>query len=71
MEKIADFLKQYSGKKIVLLGHHNADPDAVGAAYVLSEALKNLGCETVIGFAESISKLSKKVISEPLLLRAA
>jgi nanoRNase/pAp phosphatase (c-di-AMP/oligoRNAs hydrolase) len=63
MEKIADFLKQYSGKKVVIIGHHNADPDAVGSAYVLSEALKSLGCETVIGFAESISKLSKKVMS--------
>jgi|TARA_Y100000310_G_C20702729_1_gene831534 nanoRNase/pAp phosphatase (c-di-AMP/oligoRNAs hydrolase) len=62
MEQLAEFLKSYAGKKVVLLAHHNADPDAVGSAFVLSEALKKLGCETVIGVAESISKLSKKVV---------
>jgi nanoRNase/pAp phosphatase (c-di-AMP/oligoRNAs hydrolase) len=63
MEQVAKFLKEYSGKKVLLVTHHNADPDAVGSAFVLSEALKNLGCSTVIGVADSISKLSKKVVS--------
>ncbi|MFH1450949.1 MAG: DHH family phosphoesterase [archaeon] len=62
MEQLADFFKQYSGKKVQLIAHHNADPDAVGSAYALSEALKQLGCETEIGVAESISKLSKQVM---------
>jgi nanoRNase/pAp phosphatase (c-di-AMP/oligoRNAs hydrolase) len=62
MEQIADFLKQYSGKKVIFIAHHNADPDAVGSAFALSEALKQLDCETIIGVAESISKLSKKVM---------
>jgi len=62
MEQLADFIKGYSGKKVILIAHHNADPDAVGSAFALSEALKQLGCDTIIGVAESISKLSKKVM---------
>jgi len=62
MEQLANFLKQYSGKRVLLIAHHNADPDAVGSAYALSEALKQLGCEVTMGAAESISKLSKKVM---------
>jgi len=62
MEQLANFIKQYSGKNVILITHHNADPDAVGSAYVLSEALKQINCKTTIGVAESISKLSKKVM---------
>lgn len=58
-------LRDSVGKNILLLVHHNADPDAICSAIALSEGLKQLGCENVkIGAVESTNKLSQKILNK-------
>ena len=59
---------------IVMLCHHNADPDAIGAAYALSSLLKRLYPKTEIevSSAEGPSRLSRHILSAlPLRLKKA
>jgi phosphoesterase RecJ-like protein len=51
-------------KLVVLLCHHNADPDAICSAYAFSGLLKRLrqGLEVEIGAAQGISRLSKHLL---------
>lgn len=61
-EKIVNLLKR--SEKVILLSHHNADPDGLGSALALSMGLKQKNIQTRIGVAESVSKLSKKLFKE-------
>jgi len=61
MDAIANELKQYKDKKVLLLTHHNADPDALCSAIALSEGLAQLGIESEIGVVESARTLAQKV----------
>lgn len=60
----ADVIKEKLGQNILLLTHHNADPDSVCSALILQEALKKLGANSQVGVIESASKLAKKIIKK-------
>jgi len=49
---------------VLLLCHHNADPDAICSAYAFASLLKHLRpkCEVEIGAAQGISRLSKHLL---------
>lgn len=50
------------GRKVLLLGHPHADPDAIGAAVGLGKILESLGAEVVVGTPLNLSKLAKSVL---------
>jgi phosphoesterase RecJ-like protein len=56
----------YIGDSVVVIGHHNADPDAVGAAQGISELVERLKPGTLVEIVmhEDISSLSMKIIDE-------
>jgi nanoRNase/pAp phosphatase (c-di-AMP/oligoRNAs hydrolase) len=56
----------YIKKNNVILGHHNGDPDALGAAQGIKELINILkpGSNTEIVFPEDISKLTYKIIKD-------
>ncbi len=62
--EITKILDKLNAKLVVLLCHHNADPDAVCSAYAFSSLLKhsrpNLKVE--IGAAQGMSRLSKHLL---------
>src|SRR3989338_3717535 len=64
MKKAAEFLKQFKGKTVLLLGHKNADPDSVSSVIALSYGLKELGIKTRCGVIESASKVAQKILAE-------
>jgi len=57
---------EYIGKSVVVLGHHNADPDAVGSAQGVKELIEQLKPDAVVKVVmpDDISKLSAKLIQE-------
>jgi nanoRNase/pAp phosphatase (c-di-AMP/oligoRNAs hydrolase) len=59
-----NLLDAVDGKFVVLLCHHNADPDAICSAYALSSLLKQLRpqMEVEVGAAHGISRLSRHVL---------
>ncbi len=65
MEELANFLAEAArrGQRILVLCHHNADPDAVASAIVLAEALKHLGAQAQAGVSEDISLISQNVLN--------
>ncbi len=64
IDKIADLMEATEAHLTLLLCHHNADPDAICAAYALSHLLKRMrpSLEVEIAAATGLSKLSKRVI---------
>jgi len=62
--EIARLLDESNAKLVVLLCHHNADPDAICSAYSFSSLLKHLRpkIEVEIGAAQGISRLSKHLL---------
>ena len=64
MKEIADAIKRFKGKSILLLGHKNADPDSVCSIVALSLGLKQLGYNVRSGVIESASKISQKILNE-------
>jgi nanoRNase/pAp phosphatase (c-di-AMP/oligoRNAs hydrolase) len=57
---------EYLGEKIIVLGHHNADPDAVGAAQGVRELIETLKPNTIVEIVmpEGISNLSMNLITK-------
>jgi phosphoesterase RecJ-like protein len=57
-------LVEYIGESVIILGHHNADPDAVGSAQGVKELIERLkpGTVTRIVMPDDISRLSMKLI---------
>ena len=57
---------EYIGKSVVVLGHHNADPDAMGSAQGVKELVEQLKPDTIVEIVmpDDISKLSTKLIQE-------
>ncbi len=49
-------------KRVLILGHPHADPDAVGSVKALGEILESLGVRTVTGIPQNLSKLSNSVL---------
>ncbi|MEM2874557.1 MAG: DHH family phosphoesterase [Candidatus Hadarchaeales archaeon] len=64
MKEAAEFLTGASrgGKRILVLCHYNADPDAVASATVLSEMLNSMGAKSAAGAAEDISSVSQALL---------
>ncbi len=62
--EITKILDEVNAKIIVLLCHHNADPDAICSAYAFAGLLKRLrpSLEVEIGAAQGISRLSKHIL---------
>jgi phosphoesterase RecJ-like protein len=77
IEKIMD---EQNSRRVALLCHHNADPDAICSAYALSGLMKKRRPQIIveIGAAQGVSRLSKhilqylpiKVETEPNIERA-
>ena len=63
-KEIAKILDELNAKLVVLLCHHNADPDAICSAYAFASLLKHLrpAIEVEIGAAHGISRLSKHLL---------
>ncbi|MCW4013848.1 MAG: DHH family phosphoesterase [Candidatus Bathyarchaeota archaeon] len=55
---------EYLGKSVVVIGHHNADPDAVGAAQGVKELIEQLKPDTDVRVVmpDDISRLSRQII---------
>jgi len=62
--EITKTLDESNAELVVLLCHHNADPDAICSAYAFASLLKHLRpkCEVEIGAAQGISRLSKHLL---------
>lgn len=62
--EIANLLDTLGAKSIVLLCHHNADPDAICSAYAFAGLVKRLRphVEIEIGAAQGISRLSRHLL---------
>ena len=63
-QEIIKILDESDAKLVVLLCHHNADPDAICSAYVFKSLLKRFrpNLEVQIGAAHGISRLSKHLL---------
>jgi len=62
--EISKILDESNTNLVLLLCHHNADPDAICSAYAFASLLKHLRpkCEVEIGAAQGISRLSKHLL---------
>lgn len=49
-------------KKVLILGHPHADPDAVSSVMALGEMLEFLGAKVITGVPKNLSKLSNSVL---------
>ncbi len=58
-------LRDHLRGKTLIICHHNADPDAIGAAYALTRLIKIIAPEAVteILYPDTASQLSEKIIS--------
>ena len=65
IQDITALLDQVHARLVVLLCHHNADPDAIGAAFAFSSLLERLRprLRTEIAAAEGPSRLSKHLLT--------
>ena len=65
IQEIVDIIDKLDAKLAVLLCHHNADPDAIGAAFAFKGLLKRLrpNLETEIAAASGPSRLSKAMMN--------
>ncbi|MDH5636690.1 MAG: DHH family phosphoesterase, partial [Candidatus Bathyarchaeota archaeon] len=73
IHEIVGLIDKLDVKLVVLLCHHNADPDAICAAFAFSQLLKRLRpeLETEIAAAQGPSRLAKSVLkSLPMKLTA-
>jgi bifunctional oligoribonuclease and PAP phosphatase NrnA len=64
LAEITTLLDNLNAKLVVLLCHHNADPDAICSAYAFASLLKQTrsGIEVEIGASQGISRLSKHLL---------
>jgi len=65
-QKIISLLDRVKAKRVLLLCHQNADPDALCSAFALSKILSRIrqGIETEIASPEGVSKLSKILVEK-------
>ena len=64
-KEITKILDEIDAKIVVLLCHHNADPDAICSAYAFASLLKQSrpNFEVEIGAAHGISRLSRHLLT--------
>ncbi|MCW4052504.1 MAG: DHH family phosphoesterase [Candidatus Bathyarchaeota archaeon] len=65
IQELTAILDQVNARLVLILGHHNADPDAIGAAFALSSLLQRLRprLNTEVAAAEGPSRLSKHILT--------
>jgi len=65
IQEITSLIDKFNAKMAVLLCHHNADPDALCAAYAFSQLLKHLRpkLSVEIAAAQGLSRLSKSLLN--------
>lgn len=64
-QALINFLNTCSPKRIAVIGHRNADPDAICSMYAFSYFLKKLYKDINVSLiAEDVNKVSEKIISE-------
>jgi nanoRNase/pAp phosphatase (c-di-AMP/oligoRNAs hydrolase)/intein/homing endonuclease len=63
-KEITEILDELDAKLVVLLCHHNADPDAICSAYAFASLLKHFrqNLEVEVGAAQGISRLAKHLL---------
>ncbi len=59
-----DMFRDFIGKNVVILGHHNADPDSIGAAVGVRDLLKTIApsSNATVVMPKDISTLSRSII---------
>jgi len=64
LQEVLRIIDEANAKNLLILCHHNADPDAVCSAYALSSLMKKIrpSVNVNIGAAQGISRLSKHII---------
>lgn len=64
LQEVLKIIDETNAKNLLILCHHNADPDAVCSAYALSSLIKKIrpSVNVNIGAAQGISRLSKHII---------
>lgn len=64
MKELAGFLTDAArhGQRILVLCHHNADPDATGSSLVLADVLGQLGARAQAGVSEGINAISQNIL---------
>jgi len=64
MREAAEFLREAvrRGQSVLVICHHNADPDAAASALVLADALNQLGGKAQAGAADDISSLAQALL---------
>jgi phosphoesterase RecJ-like protein len=64
LQKIIEILDETQAKMVLLLCHHNSDPDAICSAYAFQGLLKKLKPDVTveIGTGQGISRLSKHLL---------
>jgi nanoRNase/pAp phosphatase (c-di-AMP/oligoRNAs hydrolase) len=64
MKELANFLTEAArrGQRVLVLCHHNADPDATASAIVLTGVLEKLGARASAGTSDGLSLLSQNVL---------
>jgi len=60
-----DSIREYLRGNVTIICHHNADPDAIGAAYSIEKLIHELdpGAVTEILYPDSASQLSERIIN--------
>ena len=64
-KRLIEFVEE-AGTPIVVTAHRNADPDAVGAAYVVRNVLRRRGFDTRLLLPEGMNQVSKRITRELL-----
>ena len=64
-QRIASLLDQVQAKRVLLLCHQNADPDALCASFAMSRLLEQTrqAIEVEVASPDGVSRLSKKVMN--------
>jgi bifunctional oligoribonuclease and PAP phosphatase NrnA len=65
IKNIVKIIKEANANFVLLLCHHNADPDALCSAYVLQGLVKRLTPTAIVevGTSQGISKLAKRILN--------
>jgi len=62
LDRAEEFLRSFTGKKLIITTHKNADPDAIGCAFVVKKVCTSLGIEAEVCLPEGPSSVSKKIM---------
>lgn len=61
LPEVINGLEECKNKKMLILTHHNADPDAIASSLVLQNSLRKFGIKADVGVAQSISSGARPI----------